>query len=357
MTKGKDLPSYIHRRKRDGVLLFRKRSAGAITEIRLETQFPEGDPIPFALHQERQRLLESPAPVAGGRDIAAVLRAYKTNKKFTGLAPRTRRDYEPHLIYFDEKLGRLAPKQVERHHVIAWRDAWARKHSPHHANYRTRVLSIVMEHAKDMGLLTKSDDNPAKGLRALEYTKTDRHEWPADRVEAFRARFPYGTRERTCFELCLGTGQRIGDVLKMQWGHIRGGSIALTQGKTTKSMEIPMTAHLQAALAAAPRNKDTLFILWKDMTKTKTPGPWAYRSAAQAMRKAREAVDALPYDLHALRYTAAAELLLAGCTDAQIASITGQSQGMVEHYTRHIRQKAHAKEAQKIREIGQKSRE
>lgn len=352
MTKGKDLPSYIHRRKRDGVLLFRKRAAGRIVEIRLETQFPEGAPIPFALHQERERLLAEPEPVAGGKDISAVLRGYRTNPKFTGLASRTRQDYDKHLAYFDEKLGKLSPRQIERHHVIAWREAWAKKHSPHFANYRARVLSIVMEHAKDMGLLTKSDENPAKGLKALKYDKSERREWPTEKVESFRAAHPYGTRERTCFELCLGTGQRIGDVLRMQWGHIRGAFISVRQSKGGKNMEIPMTEHLRAALAATPRNENALYILAKDMRKTKTPGPWAYRSASQAMRAAREAVGALDYDLHALRYTAGVELLLAGCDDDQIASITGQSLEMVRHYTRHVRQKARAEQAQKIREIG-----
>ena len=352
MTKGKDLPSYIHRRKRDGVLLFRKRSAGGILEVRLETQFPEGAPIPFALHQERERLLSRPMPVAGGKNVEAVLRHYKSHAKFRDLASRTRSDYDIHLSYFVDKLGHLAPSQIERHHVIAWRDVWAKKNSPHFANYRTRVLSIVLEHAKDMGLLKKSDENPAKGLRALKYERTERKEWPAEKVEDFRASYPYGTRERTCFELCLGTGQRIGDVLMMQWGHIRGGVISVKQGKTGKEMDIPMTEHLRAALAAADRHKGALFILAKDMSKTKVPGPWAYRSASQAMRKARKAVGALDFDLHALRYTAGVELLLAGCDDDQIASITGQSLDMVRHYTRHARQRARAEQAQKIREIG-----
>ncbi|SMX27260.1 site-specific tyrosine recombinase XerC [Pelagimonas phthalicica] len=350
MTKGKDLPSYIHRRKRDGVLLFRKRVAGKIIEVRLETQFPEGTPVPFALHQERERLIAQPEPVAIGKDMASVLKQYKSLPKFGDLAPRTRSDYDKHLQYFADKLGTLSPKQIERYHVIAWRDAWAKQHSPHFANYRARVLSIVLEHAKDMGLLKKTDENPAKGLKALKYEKQERQEWPAEKVEGFRKAFGYGTRERTCFELCLGTGQRIGDVLKMQWSHIRGASIAVKQSKTGKRLEIPMTEHLRAALAAADRNKESLFILPKDMSKTKTPGPWAYRSAAQAMRKAREAVGAQAYDLHSLRYTAGVELLLAGCSDDQIGSITGQSLEMVRHYTKSVRQRARAEEAQRKRE-------
>lgn len=347
MTKGKALPSYIHRRKRDGVLLFRKRYGGKIVEIRLETQFPEGDPIPFALHQERERLLNAPAPVAPGKDIAAVLRHYIASDSYRSLKPRTRADYDRHLDYFREKLGHLHPRNIERHHVISWRDAWAKKETPHRANYRLRVLSIVLEHAKDMGLLGKGDENPAKGVKSVKYERQERQPWPETKVAAFRKAYPYGTRERTLFELCLGTGQRIGDVLKMQWGHISGDTITVRQGKTGARLEIPLTRHLAAALDATERR--SLFILTKDMTKTRRPGQWAYRSAADAMRAARSAIGAEDYDLHALRYTAAAELLMAGCSDDLIAAVTGQSLAMVRHYTRHVRQRVRAREAQERR--------
>ena len=70
---------------------------------------------------------------------------------------------------------------------------------------------------------------------------------------------------------------------------------------------------------------------------------------AEAMRHARETIGAESYDLHALRYTAAVELLMAGCDDDLIASVTGQSPAMVRHYTRHARQSVRARVAQKKR--------
>lgn len=169
----------------------------------------------------------------------------------TGVLPsaaRPRDDYEKHLPYFEDKLGHLTPRQIERHHVIRWLDAWAKHKSVHFADYRLRVLSIVMEHAKDMGLLTKSEENPAKGIKALKYEKKEREPWPDTMVAAFRKAYANGTRERTLFEMCLGTGQRIGDVLRMQWGHVRGDTILVIQGKTGTRLEIPLTMHLSEAL-------------------------------------------------------------------------------------------------------------
>lgn len=342
--KGRDLPSHIVRDRR-GVLYFRRGAKGKW--IRLETQFPKGDPVPFALHQEREKLLNMPKEATPGKDIAAVISYYKATD-FQNLAPRTQRDYDMHLAYFQERMGGVKPAHVEQHHVIAWQRKWAEDTTPHKANYRLRVLSILFEQARRIGLLKKSDLNPAKGVGALDYEKQERLPWPLDLIADFRAAYDYDTRQRLCFELCLGTGQRIGDVLKMQWGHIEGEGINVKQGKTGKRLWVPMTHHLQAALSAAPRS--SLFILSKDMTKAKKPGPWAYRGASEAMRAARGKIGALDYDLHSLRYSAASELLAAGADDETIGAVTGQSPKMVQHYTRSTRQKVLAMKAKGMRE-------
>lgn len=42
---------------------------------------------------------------------------------------------------------------------------------------------------------------------------------------------------------------------------------------------------------------------------------------------------------HGLRKSSVVTLLEAGCTDAEVASITGQSRQMVEHYARQVNQR------------------
>lgn len=111
--KGRELPSYVHRRKRDGKLLFRKRVGQKIIEILMQTQFPEGEPVPFVLHQERERLLNSPRPVAHGNTIAHVIDRYERAPEFIGLAPRTKLDYRKHLDFLRDKIGHLEPKSIE----------------------------------------------------------------------------------------------------------------------------------------------------------------------------------------------------------------------------------------------------
>jgi hypothetical protein len=43
---------YVHRRSRDGALVFRKREGAKVFERRMETSFSEGDPIPDQLFAE-----------------------------------------------------------------------------------------------------------------------------------------------------------------------------------------------------------------------------------------------------------------------------------------------------------------
>lgn len=339
--KGRELPSYVHRRKRDGKLLFRKRVGQKIIEISMQTQFPAGDPVPFALHQERERLLNSPAPVAHGSTVAHVIDRYERAPEFTGLAPRTKLDYRKHLDFLRAKIGHLEPKDIERHHVIQWRDTWA-KTSPHRANYRLRVLRIVMERAIDFGLLP-TGGNRAKGVAEVKYERKERMPWPDELVDA--ARQAADDRTALLFELLLGTGQRIGDVLKMKWSEFDGEAISVRQGKTKASLWIPAPQMLLQALGKAPRR--SVFIL----TNYAATGPWSYRGAADAMMKLRREVGAEAYDIHSLRYTATAELARVGLDDDQIMAITGhKTHRMVQLYAGAERQKARARAANIARE-------
>ena len=339
--KGRDLPSYIHRRKRDGVLLFRRRSGSKILETKLQTQFPEGDPVPFALHQERERLLSAPVSVAHGSTMGSVIDRYQRSADYSNLAPRTKSDYMSHLEFLTAKIGHIEPAKIERYHVIQWRDAWAKK-SPHTANYRLRVLRIVMERAIDYGLLP-TGGNSAKGVSEIKYERKARVAWPPEMIA--KARATAEGRTALLFELLLGTGQRIGDVLKMKWSDFDGEAINVTQGKTKASLWLPAPKVLLQALAATP--KDSIFIL----TKEGGTGPWGYRGAADEIMKLRRTIGAEAYDIHSLRYTATAELASLGLDDATIMAITGhKTNRMVQLYAGPARQKARAINARAARD-------
>ncbi len=137
--------------------------------------------------------------------------------------------------------------------------------------------------------------------------------------------------------LALYSGQRLNDVLNMRWDDIANGLIAVLQNKTRKKLWIPMHANLRAALYDIPRRGVTILTNtrgqpWTLMGFKATWSKELNRPEMRFLRK-KELV------FHGLRKSAVVFLLEAGCTDAEVAAITGQSRQMVEHYAKQVNQK------------------
>lgn len=276
--------------------------------------------------------------VVVSRNFGALIDSYRKSPRYKNLKPRTGLDYDKHLDWFREIMGETNPAKMQRKDVIRLRDANAEK--AYFANYSLRVLRVLMEHCVDLGW---RDSNPARGVSEIKTVKKDREPWPRDLLDAYRATCTLGTRERLVMELCVGTGQRIGDVLNMRWSNIEDGAVWVRQSKTSKELWVPILPELQTALDAASRH--SVFLL----TNERATNRWSYRGASAAVRKVREQIGALDYDIHSWRYNAACELLEAGCGDDLIASVTGQSPAMVQHYTKKVRQRIRAVKAQQMR--------
>ena len=116
-------------------------------------------------------------------------------------------------------MGDTNPAAMKRKDVIRLRDTNADK--AYFANYALRVLRILMEHCVDLGW---RETNPAKGVPELRTDRREREPWPSHLLDAYRRHCALGTRERLVMELCIGTGQRIGDVLEMRWSDIDSGA-------------------------------------------------------------------------------------------------------------------------------------
>ncbi|MFV2053221.1 tyrosine-type recombinase/integrase [Aliiroseovarius sp. YM-037] len=329
MTK-RELPKHVYK-QRNG--LYFQRRGWRSTKFQNEFGTPE-------FWQEYAGILNGevkPARVIA-RTFDALINSYHKSPRYRGLKPRTALDYDKYLNFFRERMGDANPTAMKRKDVIRLRDANAEK--PYFANYSLRVLRILMEHCVDLGW---RDDNPAKGVSEIKTSKKEREPWPQALLDTYRASCPLGSRERLLMELCVGTGQRIGDVLEMRWFDIQDDGFVVRQNKTGKELWIPILPELQAALNAARRH--SVFIL----TNERGTNRWSYRGASQAIRKVREAIGALDYDIHSWRYNAACELVQAGCSDDLVAAVTGQSPAMVLHYTKKVRQKIRAIEAQRRR--------
>lgn len=322
------LPPYVYIKK--GVLYFQRRG---FTTVKIASA--HGTP---EFHAEYARLLSGDRPIyAGPRTFAALVSEYVASPKYRCLGIRTAQDYDKVLEWVKVKLGALPVAGMQRKDVIRAQSINAEK--VRFANYIVQVLRILFEHAIDMGW---RKDNPAKGVSLLKSGRPQREAWPQPMVQAFRG--AASGRALLIFELCIGTGQRINDVLSMRWGDIDGDCILVRQGKTGSKLAVPITPRLRAILDATPRIGLTI-CSWGPAGKRT-----AYRTAADLIMDVRRKIGAERYDIHGLRYTTASELAEAGCSDELIMSITGhKTMAMVARYAGPARQRTRAKEAQEKR--------
>lgn len=331
------LPPYVYPRGRKGYLYFMRKG--------LLVRMPD-DPTSAEFFAEYARLRDTRiiAPVPKGKTFHALIAHYKRSTRFTKLAPRTKSDYDKILAYIDKAFGALPVAKMRRKDVVRARDANA--DAQRFANYIVQVLRVIMEHARDIGW---REDNPAMGVATLKSEGIARQPWPADLVESFRK--VAAPRARLIFELCLGTGQRIGDVLRMRWDHLEAGGIHVKQGKTGRALWIPLTDDLQLAIAHIQRNG--LTIAADDQGR-----PLRYHQARHAIAAVRKQIGAEAYDIHSLRYSTASELASLGCSDDLIMAITGHNTvAMVAKYAGAERQKVRALSAQSRRNKTKPERE
>lgn len=323
----RNLPPHIYNKK--GVLYFQRR--GWPTK-RIDAAPGTAE---FALEYAALMNGARPAPIAARRNFNALIETYIASHRYKKLSPTSAKDYDKVLVWARAKLGNLPVDQMRRKDIIRARDANAER--MRFANYIVQVLRILFEHANDLGWIADGT-NPAKGVTLLKSTGKQREPWPRDKIEAFRAKATGHTL--LIFELCLGTGQRIGDVLGMRWSDIESDGIHVTQNKTKAKLWVPFTPQLSAVLAETKKIGPTICAYGRGK-------PLSYRAASQRIMDVRKKIGAEDYDIHSLRYSAAADLAAAGCSDELISAVTGHTtMEMVRKYAGPARQKVRAIEAQ-----------
>ncbi len=265
----------------------------------------------------------------------AVIVSYYQTPRFMRLKAGTKAEYRRTLELIREKNGSKDFTKLRRRDVIAARDQYADQWRK--ANAMVEQISILARHAIDLEWITA---NPAQGVEKLKGGSYEA--WPEVKLAAYERHCEEQglSVERTIFELCIGTGQRIGDVVAMEWGQFQGGYMEVVQEKTGVRLSIFCPERLQSYLARLPRAGR--HILAKNLTQHLSK-----RRAQFLVSGVRETISAKDYVIHGWRYTAAKELAEAGCSDTEIQSVTGhKSLEMVKKYRQQARQKQLSKTAQ-----------
>jgi integrase len=142
-----------------------------------------------------------------------------------------------------------------------------------------------------------------------------------------------------CF-LALYTGQRLGDVLRMQLGHIENGRVRVQQSKTGKELVIRLHMALRPVIEEC-RQTGTIYLVAREngspFTVDQFHAMWG-REMSPKKKRPTARIRREGFVFHGLRKSATCKLLEAGCSAKEVGAVTGMSLAMVEHYSKAVDQ-------------------
>ncbi|MHC2017713.1 tyrosine-type recombinase/integrase [Methylobacterium sp. CM6247] len=248
--------------------------------------------------------------------MLSIMQGFQASHAFLSLRDSTRRDYIRYVKaieteFGDLPLGALADRRV-RGEFMAWRDRMAIR-SRRQADYAWSVLARILSWALDRGLILA---NPCeRGGRLYRARRADKVWQDADEA-AFLAAAP--RHLHLPLLMALWTGQRQGDLLRLTWSAYDGTAIRLVQSKTGARIVVPVGSPLKAALDNTAR-KSPFILLNSDNRQ------WTSDGFRASWGKACKACGISGLTFHDLRGTAVSRLAQAGCTEAEIATLTGHA--------------------------------
>jgi integrase len=274
-----------------------------------------GEPgTPEFIHSYNQAIARKVVLPQGA--LLRILQSYQVSGEFLGRAERTRSDYIKQIKIIEREFGDFPLSALNdrrtRGIFMAWRDRLALK-SRRQADYAWQVLALVLAWALDRGLIMA---NPcARGGRLYRANRVDKI-WTEDDEAAFLRSAP--VHLHLPLLLALWTGQRQGDLLRLPWSAYDTTYIRLKQSKTGARVVLPVGAPLKAALAEAKKHGPLILT-------NKAGRPWTSHGFQASWRLAARKAGIVGITFHDLRGTAVTRLAIVGCTEAEIATITGHS--------------------------------
>jgi integrase len=256
----------------------------------------------------------------GYLSLDELVRRYEKSPEFAGLSENSRTSYSRYLAVANKlirgKHGESPPAaSLEPRDVLRLRDRLA--DSPGAASQTVRVLGALYAWASDPA----QGYAPANPATKVKLFKSGEHQpWPEALLDLALGE----PQIALAVALLYFTGQRIGDVVRMQWSDIGVGEIRVLAQKTKSRLRIPIAAEL-ASLLSATRRRSTAILTNADGR------PWSASGLRQKLQGwAKEHGEKVVP--HGLRKNAVNALFEAGCTAAEVSAITAHSLQMLEHY-------------------------
>jgi integrase len=261
--------------------------------------------------------------------IMSILQGYQTSSDFRDLRPRTQADYKKHIKIIERDFGDFPLTALEarktRGEFMAWRDKLSIT-SARQAHYSWQVLSLVLSWALDRGLIGK---NPCeRGGKVYRGSRVD-NVFTEDDVAAIKEKAPHHIY--LALMMALWTGQRQGDLLRLQWPAYDGQRLTVLQSKTNspkrdkRPVRVVIPIHqtpLKALLDAEPKRALTI-LTTEDGEPWKASKDGSFNGFQSSWKKAMKAAGVTGLTFGDLRGTFTTRLAGNKATHSEIRSLTG----------------------------------
>jgi integrase len=345
------LPEHVHAVKAKGRVYYYyqpgRGTAKAATRVRLpdDPRKPE-----FWVELERLGAVQE-TQQARSHTFSALIAEYLQSDDFASKSHLTKREYKRYLAIIETAWGPLLVKGIRARNVMGLRKKF--RNTPAQANYLLRVLSLLIA----FGIpLDYCDANPC--VHVKKFKGGEGYE-PWSWKEIYHHRRHASPEMARAAALALYTGQRQSDVLAMKAEHFRDGFVSVRQEKTDKRLWLKVHRDLQPILdqiradrrarlaalkvvkldQASPAKSENFFLLTTRKGERWTSSGFATMWQRDMAKRALRPLKVRGRVFHGLRKSSVVFLLEAGCTDAEVAAITGQSREMIEHYAVMVNQR------------------
>lgn len=269
--------------------------------------------------------------------------AYCRTPEARACALSTRRNrqraFDRLLVRFGDIDIKILDERGTRTKLYDWRDTFVE--APHEGNQTMMYVAALFNWAVDRG---HCRDNPARGLKKLGKSSSRSEKiWLAGQAKAFMraADLPVGE----VFLTSLWTGLALCDILALTTANFDEGWLETRRRKTGAVVSIPyylsdpLVQHLTPLVNYSWAAGAPIFRSYRGL-------PWSERNYNIAFNAAKQRAGLGAEDLkfHDLRGTFVTGLLEAGCTDAEVASLTGHALagGSIKNYAARTRPLAEA---------------
>lgn len=249
----------------------------------------------------------------GELNIDKVIDLYRASPEFGDLAKATQGSYRTWLDRISARFGKAPlvaftdPRM--RGDVIEWRNTWAKQ--PRSADLAAGMMATVLGYAVENGMIAV---NVASGIKHLHSADRADLIWEARHWQAINEAKDFPPALLDALKMAHLTGLRLGDLVALDWSHVKDKAIVLVTAKRKGRAVIPILPELRAHLDNRPHRTGAV------LRSSRGEG-WTTDGIKTAWQRAKP--EGFDRRVHDLRGTYVTGLIMKGLTDDQAAMVMG----------------------------------